>query len=77
MAIYTIHRDVFTQNETTGLWTKKVGREYLRVTKSGRYVWQDDLQASSEFTLDESCKIMENLQRVIRPKYTYGKVWQY
>ena len=77
MAIYTIYRDVFTKDEKTGLWTKKTGREYLRLTKSGRYVWQNDLQASSEFTLSESCKIIENLQRVIRPNYGYGKVWQH
>lgn len=77
MAIYTIHRDVFAKNEMTGLWTKKVGREYLRVTKSGHYVWQDDLQRSSEFTTEESCKIMSNLQRVVRCEYTYHKVWQY
>ena len=76
MGIYTISRDVYEQAET-GLWTKKVRREYLRVTKSGRYVWQDDLQRSSEFTLDESCTIMQNLQRVIRPQFTYHKTWQY
>lgn len=77
MAIYTIYRDVFTQDVKTGLWSKKIRREYLRVTKSGRYVWQDDLQVSSEFTLKESCRIMDNLQRVIRPNYNYGKVFQY
>ena len=77
MSIYTIYRNVFAQDEDTGLWVKKIGTEYLRVTKSGRYVWQDDLQVSSEFTLEESDKILENLLRVIRPKYQYGKVWQY
>ena len=77
MAIYTINRDVFTQDEKTGLWTKKVRREYLRVTRSGHYVWQDDLQKSSEFTCNESCIIMDNLQRVVRPQYIYHKVYQY
>lgn len=75
--IYTIYRNVFAQDEDTGLWVKKTGTEYLRVTKSGRYVWQDDLQIASEFTLEESDKILENLLRVIRPKYQYGKTWQY
>ena len=77
MAICTIYRDVYAQHEQTGTWSKKVGHEYLRVTKSGRYVWQDDLQRSSEFTLEESCTIMDNLQREVRPKYTYHKVLQY
>lgn len=77
MAIYTIYRDVFAQDDQTGTWSKKIGREYLRTTPSGRYVWQDDLQRSSEFTLDESLTIMDNLQRHVRPKYNYSKVLQY
>lgn len=72
MGIYIITRDVYKQADN-GLWTKKVRREYLQETKSGRYVWQYDSQRFSEFTVEKSCAIMQNLQRVVRPKYTYLK----
>ena len=75
MANYIIYRDVYTQDETTGTWSKNVGREYLRITKSRRYVWQDKQQAASELRINESCKVMDNLQRVIRTKYNYGKIY--
>lgn len=74
MGIYIISRDVYEQAEN-GLWINKVRREYLRETKSGRYDWQYDIHRSSEFTEDKSCIIMRNLQRVVRPQYTYQKTW--
>lgn len=74
MGIYIISRDVYKQADN-GLWTKKVRREYLRVTKCGRYVWQIDVQRASELTEHKSSIIMHNLQRVVRPQYTYYKWW--
>lgn len=76
MNTYTISRDVYKMADN-GLRSKKVRREYLRVTKHGRYVWQDDLLRATELTLDESCTIMQHLQRVVRPQYTYHKTRHY
>lgn len=76
MKDFIIFRDVYTENEKTGLITKKKGRKWLRVTKSGRYVWQDRQEEASRFSCDDSCTIMDNCNRQIRTKYNYGKIWK-
>ena len=72
---YTIFRDVYTINETTGAQTKHARREWLRLTKSGRYVWQSDPNTAAAFGCNESCRIIDNLQRINRTAYNYGKIW--
>ena len=75
MDFYTISRDRYERNENGELIKKE--RKYLRVTKSGRYIWMNDLQRSSEFSNDESEKIIENLRRNISSRFVYHRIWQY
>ena len=71
---YTIYRDVFTTNPQTGLQTKQERREFLHITAAGRYAWKSDPQSAARLNCGQSCQIIDNLQRINRTRYNYGKI---
>lgn len=72
---FYIFRDVYTMNEKTGLQTKHARREWLHLTPAGRHTWKSNQTTAAAFGCVESCRILDNLQRIIRTAYNYGKIW--
>lgn len=71
---YTIYRDVYTTNPQTGLLTKRERREFLHITAAGRYIWKSEPQSAARLECLKSCQIIDNLQRINRTRYNYGKI---
>ena len=73
-SFFHIFRDVYTINEKTGLQTTHARREWLHVTPSGRHTWKNNQTTAAAFGCIESCRILDNLQRINRTRYNYGKI---
>lgn len=67
---YVIYRDVYKQDKS-GIWSVKVARQLLNVTNK-RYKWS--AYCGTMLNWQDSRRILDNLQRVVRPQYNYGKL---